>query len=390
MSTTRIVLVLGSSAGGVGVHIAGLAREFAERGHRVGVIGPAETDALFRFSSIPGVKFAAVPIPAHLSLKETAAVSAVRALVAGFHADVVHAHGFRAGLLSALAIRRMRRSRRPRLVSTWHNAILSTGARRRLERGVARLIARSADVVLGASTDLVDLARELGAEHAAFAPAAAPTPTFGEDVNYSLARRRLLSELGLSPDAILVLTVGRVARQKDLGTLLDAAALWRQTHPRIHSIVAGGADAKVLEPLEARVRAERLPVRFLGQRQDVAALNIAADMVVLTSTWEARALVIQEAMLTGKAVIATAVGGLPELIGDAGILVPAGDAGAVADAVRALADDPARRSELGRQAAIRALDFPDEAHVADVIEEFYASRPASPGNPGNPKESTTP
>jgi glycosyltransferase involved in cell wall biosynthesis len=87
----------------------------------------------------------------------------------------------------------------------------------------------------------------------------------------------------------------------------------------------------------------RLAVRLLGHRDDVTDMLVAADNYLLTSTWEARALVVQEAMRSGVAVVATAVGGVPELVDEAAVLVPAGDAEAVAGAVVDLLDDEERR-----------------------------------------------
>ena len=89
---------------------------------------------------------------------------------------------------------------------------------------------------------------------------------------------------------------------------------------------------------------------LLGHRTDVADLLAGADLAVVTSDWEARQLFAQEALRAGVPLVATAVGGLPELVGDAAALVPPGDVDALDAAVRALLDDPAARAELGRRA----------------------------------------
>ena len=92
---------------------------------------------------------------------------------------------------------------------------------------------------------------------------------------------------------------------------------------------------------------------------------------MLTSVWEARALVLQEALIAGKAIVATATGGSPELVGDAGILVADDDDRALAEAVAELASDPARRAELGARARARAAQLPDEREVADKLVSLY-------------------
>ena len=97
-----------------------------------------------------------------------------------------------------------------------------------------------------------------------------------------------------------------------------------------------------------------------------------SDIFVLSSRWEARALVLQEAMLAGRAILATATGGTPGLVQDAGILVPAGDSRAFAAGLRRLLDDPGLRQELGRKAALRALDLPTEEDAAAAARSAYA------------------
>jgi glycosyltransferase involved in cell wall biosynthesis len=91
----------------------------------------------------------------------------------------------------------------------------------------------------------------------------------------------------------------------------------------------------------------------------------------MTSTWEARALVVQEAMRAGVPVVATAVGGVPELTGDAAVLVPPGDARAVATAVGRLLDDERRRRDVAGRALLRAAEWPDEDDTARAVAAVY-------------------
>jgi glycosyltransferase involved in cell wall biosynthesis len=167
----------------------------------------------------------------------------------------------------------------------------------------------------------------------------------------------------------LVLAVGRLAAQKDYDTLLDAVAGWGRREPQPLVVVAGSGPEH--DRLQRVIDGRGLAVRLLGHRDDIADLLAAADLYVLTSTWEARALVVQEAMRAGVAVVATAVGGVPELVGDAAVLVPAGDAEAVArEVVRLLEDDERRREVAGRGLA-RAASWPDEDDVARQVVSVY-------------------
>ncbi|MEV6788019.1 glycosyltransferase, partial [Streptomyces sp. NPDC051098] len=102
------------------------------------------------------------------------------------------------------------------------------------------------------------------------------------------------------------------------------------------------------------------------------------DVAVLPSRWEARALLAQEALRAGVPLVATAVGGVPELVGDAAELVPYGDGDALAEAVARLLRDPARRDELVAAGRAQAATWPTEdetiAQVLSVYDELTAGR----------------
>jgi glycosyltransferase involved in cell wall biosynthesis len=233
-----------------------------------------------------------------------------------------------------------------------------------------RVVARRADVTLGASSDLVERARVLGALDARLAPVAAPALPPARRT-----RAEVRAELGAG-DRPLLLAVGRIAAQKGYDTLLDAmalaldaTALARTPAPLV--MIAGDGDPALTEELHRRVRAERLPVVLLGHRDDVADLLAAADVVVLPSRWEARALVVQEALRAGVPVVATAVGGVPELVGDAAVLVPPSDPGALAAAVGALLADADLRAELAAAGLRQAATWPEEADTVAQTLDVY-------------------
>lgn len=387
----RVLLVLGTSTGGVGAHVRSLAAGLVAAGDRVVVAGPAATQDLFDFTGA-GARFEPVAVSTGpRPLADARAVARLRRSAAG--ADVVHAHGLRAGFLSVAAVRRPvppgfrsvpgarrpdhsgsagRGRRMPVLVVTWHNALLGTGPARRLLALLELVTARRADVVLGASGDLTARATDLGAADARTAAVAAPRRPAA-----TRSPTEVRAELGVAADAPLLLAVGRLAPQKNYPLLLDAAAGWRDRSPRPVVLVAG--DGPLQDSLEERIRAEDLPVRLLGRRTDVADLLAAADVVVLTSVWEARALVAQEALAAGVPLVATAVGGVPELVGDAAVLVPAGDAPALAAAVAGLLDDPAALAGLRAAGPLRAADWPDAEAVVAGLRDLYAALVARRG-----------
>ncbi|GAB3090080.1 glycosyltransferase family 4 protein [Micromonospora schwarzwaldensis] len=353
-----VALVLASSTGGVGQHVRSVARGLTEAGASVLVCGPAATQQQFDFTGT-GARFTPVEIPASPTPGDARAVTALRRALAETPVDVVHAHGLRAGLVAALA--------RPTvpLVVTWHNAVLAGGLRGALSRLVERVVARSVRVALGASADLVERAAALGAADARLAPVAAPTlPPPGR------RRAAVRAEFGVTADRPLILSVGRLHPQKRYDVLIDAAARWRTRVPAPAVVIAGSGPAYL--PLAARISAARAPVTLLGHRTDVADLLAGADLAVVTSDWEARQLFAQEALRAGVPLVATAVGGLPELVGDAAVLVPAGDVDAVDAAVRELLDDAARRADLGRRGAARAATWPTEADTVAALADLYA------------------
>lgn len=357
----RVTIVLGTSTGGVGTHVRSLVERLPGLGFDVVVACPEETAQRFGFAAagaaVRPVPISSMPRP----LRDWGCVRRLRVVAAG--SDVVHAHGFRAAALAGLALGRRRPNRTP-MVATWHNAVLSHGVWRSILAGLEILAARRADVTLGASSDLVERARVLGAPDARLAPVAAPAarPPVRD-------RDQVRAELGADADRVVVLAVGRLAPQKDYDTLLRAAARLRDRHPQVCVVVAG--DGPEHERLQRAIDADRLPVRLLGRRDDVPELLQAADVYVLTSRWEARALVLQEAMAAGCPVVATAVGGVPELVGDAAVLVPAGAADAVADEVGRLVEDEKLRAELSERARVVAATWPGEAETARHVAQVY-------------------
>ncbi|MGQ0464676.1 MAG: glycosyltransferase family 4 protein [Sporichthyaceae bacterium] len=356
MAEPRVLLVLASSTGGVGRHVASVAAALAAAGVPVCVAGPAATAEQFGFAGtfVP-VEIADAPRPA----RDVAAVRALHRAVAEFAPTVVHAHGLRAGGVAVLALP----GRRPPLLVSWHNAILATGVHRVLPTALEILVARGADLNLGASSDLVARAQRLGARRAMLAPVAAP-PEPAEVPDRTAAR----AALGLD-DRPFVVAVGRFAPQKDYPTLLTAAGLWRSLVPQPLVGVVGSGPLE--GEIRARIAAEDLPVRLLGSSVEVTTVLAAADVAVITSHWEARSLFAQEALRAGVPLVSTAVGGIPELVGAAAVLVPRGDAVGLAHAVAGLLARPEHAARLAVAGRARAAQWPDEAAVQDQLLGLY-------------------
>jgi glycosyltransferase involved in cell wall biosynthesis len=293
---------------------------------------------------------------------------------------VAHAHGLRAGALTAIALAFVRPTvyhPRPALVVTVHNAPPAGGATGAVYRVLERIVARSADSVLCVSPDLEERMRAAGARRVgrAVVPAAVPAvdaPAAGVSAETPAA----LSLPGdPAPGRPLVLAAGRLAAQKGFGTLLEAAALWRDIQPEPLLVIAG--EGPLAADLKGQAARLGLDARFAGHRDDVPALLAAAAVFVLPSVWEGQPLILQEALRAGVPVVATRVGGTPALTGeDAAVLVPPGDARRLADGVRAVLTDEVLAARLRKAAASRghALPGEDDAVAAALAEYGYVTR----------------
>ena len=196
-----------------------------------------------------------------------------------------------------------------------------------------------------------------------------PTPSIPMTAHGDIARPTPAAPVGLAEAVAarrpIVLGVGRLARQKGFDLLLDAAARWLDLDPPPLLAIAG--DGPLAGELRARAAALGVAAVFLGRRDDVADLLAAAAVFVLPSRWEGQPLIVQEALRAGAPIVATRVGGLPDLVGDdAAVLVAPGDAPGLAAAVRAVLTDASFANRLRAAAARRAAALPtaDDAIAA--------------------------
>jgi glycosyltransferase involved in cell wall biosynthesis len=368
----RVAVVLASSTGGIGRHVESLAEGLVERGHIVTVYAPETTNRQFGFEGL-GARFVPVEIPASPQPGDIRAVRKLRRALSDDGVDVVHAHGLRAGLVSGWA-----RPEGVPLVVTWHNAVLAGGLRARAYHLLERRVARIADVTLGASADLVERARALGGRDVRLGAVAAPTLN-----TPARTPADVRAELAIPPDAPLVLSVGRLHPQKGYETLIAAAAKWRERTPTPVVAIAGSGPAFLT--LTTQISESAAPVILLGHRTDVPDLLAAATIGVVSSVWEARQLFAQEALRAGLPLISTAVGGLPELLGDGAVMIQAGDVAALHDAVVDLLDDPARRVALTKAGYAQAAAWPSDVdtitQVTSVYDELITAASASAAAP---------
>jgi glycosyltransferase involved in cell wall biosynthesis len=246
-------------------------------------------------------------------------------------------------------------------------------------RVLERRVVKAATVVLGTTSALVDRARLTGARDARLAAVALPGPRRPREPDDPDRRRpKVRAELGAIGRPLLM-AVGSLEHHRGYDVLLDAARAWRRLDPVPLVVIAG--EGPLRGELQRRIEEEGLPVRLIGRRDDVTDLLAAADLALLPSRWEARSVLAQEALHARVPLVATHVGGIPELVGDAAELVPYGDAKALADSVVRLLGDRAGRELLTARGTRQAATWPTEdetvAQVLSVYDELTQPQPLS-------------
>lgn len=181
--------------------------------------------------------------------------------------------------------------------------------------------------------------------------------------------RDIRAELGVEAGQPLLVGFGRLERQKGFDVLIEAVGQL----PEVAVVIAGeGGDHAALE---ARARGLGVDdrVRLLGFREDVRDLLAAADAAVFASRYEGSPLSVMECMATGTAIVATRVGGVPELLEDdvSALLVPPEDAGALAQAIGRVVGDPELRARLGARAWERQQAEFDLDAMLDRLRRLY-------------------
>ena len=314
------------------------------RGHRVhllAVVDPGEADhPLVAPLADAGVDVQVLEIPARAYLRERAVM---RELCGRIRPDVVHTHGYRPDLVDASVARSLGIA----TVATVHGFV--RGSRKgRMYEWLQRWAYRRFDAVAAVSRPQVEELRASGVPAArihhlpnAWAAHEPPLPA-------AAARSRL----GVPEGVFHVGWVGRLGREKGADVLLDALALLGDL-PLVASIVgAGREEAALRAQAEALGVADR--VRWHGLIAEAGPLFSAFDAFVLSSRTEGTPIALFEAMEAGAPVVATAVGGVPDVVSPSeALLVPPEDPARLAGALREVRGDPAAATRRARAASSR-------------------------------------
>ena len=352
----RVVLSLARASRGLGQDVSLVCLE------RPGTLAP-QVEAM-------GVPLACVSKPPGLRW-DTA--DRVREVLRRFRPDVVHTHQMAALLYAGRAARR----ERVPVVHTEHANVAARRAKswaRRLRTGLLwRYAGRYADRFCGVSRDVVAAAAAYGTirrRKLAHVPNGIDTAAFAAAEADRPAGR---AALGIAPDAPVVGTVGRLAEVKQQGVLIRAFAQVLPAFPAARLVLVG--DGPLWAELEELAGSLGLggAVLFAGYRPNPERYLAAMDVFVLPSRAEAMPLVIPEAWAAGRPVVATRVGGIPELIedGKTGLLVEPGDVGGLAVRLRQLLADPPLARALGRAGRESARAKYDVTAMAGAYDRTY-------------------
>jgi glycosyltransferase involved in cell wall biosynthesis len=191
--------------------------------------------------------------------------------------------------------------------------------------------------------------------------------------NPDVVPAELRSRLGARVGDLLILTLSRLAPDKGIDHLIEAAAILPLAEHRIRIVIAGDGPNRARLEQRARSLGVTDRVTFLGYRQDVADLLAACDLVVLPSLREGLSMSLLEAMAAGKPIIATSIGSQIEVAshGDMARLVPPADAPALAEAIVQFARDPALMARLATSARILYASHYTEARMLEAYRQLY-------------------
>jgi len=337
----RVVEVLATGTnGGAQEHLFSLATRIDASRYDVTVV------ALSAGSGVRKLQKAGVAVLVIDDPDDTIAVGALAAHLAEVRADVVHAHMYRAETVATRAVIALGEAgqRRPYLVATIHSSRIRSIEDQDHLRALTPYMNRLIAVSKAIERKLLDEQRT-----------AVPVTLIYNGVDLDRYDQQeacctLPEEYGMEPGSQIVGVVARLEPEKGHPTLLEAWPAVLRAVPDAYLLIVGEGSRR--DALEAQARELRIAHRvvFTGRRDDVPAVTAALDVAVLPSYREAQGMVILEAMALSRPVVASNVGGIPEMIEDGvtGLLVPPRDPGALAAAIVRLLTNHPLADTLGR------------------------------------------
>jgi len=330
----RVVELLATgTSGGAQEHVYNIITRLDRERYDVSVL------ALSGGAGVRRLEKTGVPVCVLDDMSDEEAIDAVAAHLAAVEADVVHNHMYRAEVVGTQAawVLAAAGRRRPLVVGTVH----SSRVRAEADRDLVRRLTPRMDHLIAVSRAIVRKIEDEGR-------VGAPISLIYNGVDLARYSEQeacctLHREYGIPAGSPIVGVVARLEPEKGHPTLLEAWPAVREAVPNAHLLVVGEGTERTALELHAMGLGISRSVTFTGRRDDVPAVTAALDVAVLPSYREAQGLSILEAMALSRPVVASAVGGIPEMIehGRTGLLVPPRNPAALAASlVRLLTDHP--------------------------------------------------
>ncbi|GAB2614377.1 glycosyltransferase family 4 protein [Pseudactinotalea suaedae] len=354
--------------------------ELARRGYHIDVVVPGEGSVKQRLTE-SGISVHIIPFRGYHPREWRRHVRAfrdLRTLMRDGSWDIVHAHLFKSFILARMILRG-RRS--PRLVTQVAGTV---HLQSRPLAAIDRATLRWDTILVGSCTEFADTYAKRGSRHTAVSFYGCHTERFEPATPADTFR----DQYGMTPTDVAVGLVAhmyptRLKSFREVGVkghevFIDAALALAQQDARLQFFVVGDefvGDGSYRRELEQRaeplIRGGRM--HFLGHRTDMPDVIAGLDILVNPSLSESASYTMVEASLMCRPVIGSRVGGLPDTIidGRTGLLVPPGDQGALAHAVRHLADDPELRRRMGQAGRTHVLEMFDITKTVSTLEAIY-------------------
>jgi glycosyltransferase involved in cell wall biosynthesis len=358
----RIVYMLASlGVGGAEKQVLALGRSMADRGHSVTLVTLLPQAKEEWPTQLPVIRLNLHKNPLSLA----AVFLRTRRILRELEPDIVHSHSFHANIIARLV---GPFAARPVVISTIHNVYEGGWLRMLAYRLTNGRCARTTAVSQAATERFVKL-KAVTAEKCTVIPNAIDLSEFTPDPS----RRKGLRDNLSADEEFVWLAAGRITAAKDYPNLLRAFARVFKDGDAFLWVAGEGSerDLQRLRALATELNANG-QIKWLGLRRDLPALLDAADGFVSSSAWEGMPLSIAEAMAMEKPVVATDVGGVSELVGETGSLVPPRNCEALGRAMLELMRRPETdRLALGRAARVRIQSSFDLESRIDEWETLY-------------------
>ena len=345
-------------------------REMMRRGHEAAVVCRPEALLLARARDA-GIPVLPVPIR---SSADVAAVAGMVRIFKGRRATVVNTHSGRDSWVASIAAKI---AGVPLLIRTRHISVP-------VRRGPLNMVYRWPDGYITTAGMIRDhlIGKGIHADRVVSIPTGVDPGKFTPGIDGS----RIREEFGIPPGAFLVSMIGVLRSWKRHDLFLEAVRLLAGRNVPVRALVVGEGPRR--DVITAEIREKGIPdvAKLTGFREDIPDILAASDAVVLPSDrFEGVPQVVLQALAQARPVVASPVGGIPEVVldGKTGFLCPPGDARAYADAMERLAGDPDLRERLGKDGRQLVLSGHTVASMGDRTESFYLRLYSLKGYPGN-------